>query len=60
MNFLFNYYPHFTDEETEAKEIKYLAKITASEWQSWDLNLSLADSESSFFFSEDVSTPDGR
>lgn len=26
MNYLFNYYPYFTDKETEAKEIKYLAQ----------------------------------
>lgn len=31
VNYLFNYYPYFIDEETEAKKIQYLVQIPASE-----------------------------
>lgn len=60
MNYPFSYYPCFTDKGTEVKKM-ILPKVTASEWQSQDLNLGLADLDSGApVFLEDMNTLNWR
>ena len=52
-----HYCPHCIGRETGAQGVKFFARVTANEWQSWDLSPDLSDSKDSSVWSTFPMTP---